>query len=421
MFACLHAARGELATLAFSFSPVVEQTLADTVVFSIDGLERLIGTPHQIASEICRCGAARGISANLAIASNPDTAMLVARNRHGVTVMAPGREADTLAGLPISALEADPAVIETFKSWGIRTLAELAALPEMGLAARMGPEGVRLQRLASGRTHRALRVMSSPVTFVKRMELECPVSLLEPLLFVLSSILHELTEQMRRQSVAANRIELALELGDKSEHTRVLEFASPCRDPLTLLKLLQLDLEAHPPATEIVALRLELRPAPPQMLQHDLFLPATPEPQKLQIVASRLAGLVGEGNVGSPSLLNTHRPDAFTIRPFHPAAASPQTALQTANTVGLRLAFRIFRPAPKADVRLKREQPVEVKAAGVNGVVNRASGPWHSSGDWWSEAHWSREEWDVALSDGGLYRIYCRLDSRRWFVEGFYD
>jgi protein ImuB len=417
MFACLHAPRGNPVALAFSFSPVVEQTSADTVVFSIEGLERLIGTPHQIASEIGRCGAAQGIFGSLAIAHNPDTAVLVARNKLGVTVIPPGREADALASLPIEALETDPAIIETFESWGIGTLAELAALPEMGLAARLGEEGVHLQRLALGRTDRALRTIGSVLTFTKRVELDHPIALLEPLLFVLSSILHELTEQMRRQSVATNRTELALELDDQSEHRRVLEFASSCRDPQTLLKLLQLDLEAHPPPKEIVAVRLDLRPAPPQVMQHGLFLPASPEPQKLQIVASRLAGLVGEGNVGAPSLLDTHRPDAFAIRPFHPTPVPPQKTSGTR----LRLAFRVFRPAPKAEVRLKHEQPVEVRAPGVRGVVHKASGPWHSSGDWWTEARWSREEWDVDLSDGGLYRIYCRLDSRCWFVEGFYD
>jgi protein ImuB len=417
MFACLHAPRGNLTALALSFSPVVEQTSADTVVFSLDGLERFIGPPHQIASEIGRYGAAQGIHGNLAIANDPDTAVIVARNRPGVTVIATGKEADTLASFPIEALDADPIILDTFESWGVDTLAQLAALPEIGIAARFGEEGIRLQRLALGRANRALRVIDSPMTFAKRVELDHPIGLLEPLLFLLSSILHELTESMRRRSLAANRVELVLELDNKSVHRRVLEFGLPCSDAKMLLKLLQLDLEAHPAAAEVVALRMELHPTPPQVLQHGLFLSSSPEPQKLQIVAARLSGLVGEGNVGSPTLLNTHRPDAFAIRPFRPVSALPQKIPLR----GMHLAFRVFRPALKAEVRWKHDQPAEVKSSGVRGVVCTAAGPWHSSGDWWSEERWSREEWDVDLSDGGVYRIYCRLDSRCWFVEGFYD
>src|SRR4051812_44249379 len=116
MYACVHAPRGDLAALAFSFSPVVEQTSVDTVVFSIDGLERLIGTPHEIASEIARTGSERGIPGRLAIASNPDTAVLAARNKSGVTIIPLGQEMDALASLPVEALETDPAILLTLES-----------------------------------------------------------------------------------------------------------------------------------------------------------------------------------------------------------------------------------------------------------------------------------------------------------------
>src|SRR6185295_10241931 len=105
-----------------------------------------------------------------------------------------GKERDALASFPIEVLETDPAILETLENWGIYTLDGLAALPETQFAALFGEEGIRLQRLASGRLNRTLRVMDSPLKFAKRVELDYPILLLEPLLFVLSSILHELTE-----------------------------------------------------------------------------------------------------------------------------------------------------------------------------------------------------------------------------------
>ena len=455
MFACIHATHGDLFALASSFSPAVEQASPGTVVFSIAGLGRLIGTPHQIAAEIGRCGAALGIQASLAMANNPDTAVLIATNKLGVTIVPPGKEADFLGSFPIEVLNTSTQLLETFERWGIRTLAALAELPEIGLAERFGEAGVYLRRLALGQTQRVLRIATPENKFEKRVELDHPLELLEPLLFVLSSILNELLSAMRRLSLAANRIHLGLELlglelGAKSRHERILEFPAPIQDAAMLLKILQLDLEAHPAAAAITAVRIELNPVPPQSVQHGLFLPSQPEPQKLQLVLTRIAGLVGEHNVGSAALLDTHRPDAFAMLPFRPPAPAtvaeitPRSSLQAAQgrprpshqqataspgvadelrraACFLGVALRMFRPALEANVRVKQEHPAEVAARGVRGTVLTASGPWRSAGEWWTETRWMRDAWDIDLSDGGVYRIYLRLDSRRWFVEGIYD
>ena len=199
------------------------------------------------------------------------------------------------------------------------TLAELAALPEIGLAERFGEAGVHLRRLALGQTQRVLRITTPENKFEKRVELDHSLELLEPLLFVLSSILNELLSAMRRLSLGANRIHLGLDLlglegGAKSRHERILEFAAPIQDAAMLLKILQLDLEAHPAAAPITAVRIELNPVPPQSVQHGLFLPSQPEPQKLQLVLTRIAGLVGEHNVGSPALLEELQPAYPQIR-----------------------------------------------------------------------------------------------------------
>src|SRR5207253_9342213 len=100
------------------------------------------------------------------------------------------------------------------------------------------------------------------------------------------------------------------------EHRRALEFPVPVRDSKILLKHLQLDLEAHPPPAAIVAIRIRLDPAKPRVLQNGLFVPAAPAPDKLQVVLARVAGLVGEGHVGSTEVLNTHRPAPFTSLNF---------------------------------------------------------------------------------------------------------
>ena len=185
-------------------------------------------------------------------------------------------------------------------------------------------------------------------------------------------------------------------------------------DTKAFLKLFDLDLGAHPPPSPVVKVWLEAAPAKPRAAQTGLFIPLAPEPEKLELTLARLRGLVGEGNVGSPELLDTHRPGAFAMRSFGEGATR-----RSGDTATRRQTMRAIRPARAARVQMASGQPVHLQADGVRGHVTAAVGPWRTSGDWWTTGPWARDEWDIALSDGAIYRVYCEWG--RWFVEGCYD
>lgn len=441
MYACIYlpppvSAPAELLDLALEFSPVIEQTAADTIVFSIDALRKLIGSPHQIASEICRCGYERKLRAHLAIAANPDTAILLAHYFAGVTLVTPGEERFHTASIPLSFLLAlapdnqfpkpkkDTAnLLEKLERWGLKTCEDLAALPEKGVAERLGPSGVYWRNLALGRIHRPLRVSAPETSYEKQMELEYPLDLLEPLLFLLERVLSELCSRLRSQSRAARQLEATFTLDAPhrtlcaTEYSCKLEFPVPIQEAPTLLKLLQLHLERHPPNAAITAFSLRIDPVEPRLLQEGLFLPSTPPADKLQITMARIAAMVGEANAGTPTLKNTHRPDAFHMTSL--CTDSPVHGSNSDNV--LRLAMRLYRPALEARVQIFQCTPKKIDAQGVAGDIVRSAGPWRTSGEWWTPKPWNREEWDVALEDGSLYRIYCETPACHWFVYGVYD
>ena len=97
-------------------------------------------------------------------------------------------------------------------------------------------------------------------------------------------------------------------------------------DAKVFLKLLQLDLNANPPGAPIVKIHLSVEPVRPRAAQSGLFLPPSPEPEKLELTLARIAGIVGENKVGSLQLLDTHRPEAFRMHRFAPSQMPEQAA-----------------------------------------------------------------------------------------------
>jgi len=226
---------------------------------------------------------------------------------------------------------------------------------------------------------------------------------------------------------------------------RTLRLPVAMRDAKVFLKLLQLELSAHPPGAPVAKVTITAEPAPPRSAQRGLFLPMSPEAEKLEITLARISGIVGERRAGIARLLDSHRQDSFRMDRFVAALReSKEARYPTASDVEeqLRLARRMFRPARQLRVQLSEGRPAHLTVittasdrAGLQGRIVWSAGPWRSSGDWWTEnangadktsGPFDREEWDVALAnedDAGiaLYRIYCDLASGKWFSDASYD
>src|SRR5579872_2915230 len=88
------AAHAALLDCAQSFSPCVEDSASDTVVLDLAGMESLLGSLPKIARSIFERASVLGLKVNVAIASNPDAALLASRGFSGMIVIPPGKEAE---------------------------------------------------------------------------------------------------------------------------------------------------------------------------------------------------------------------------------------------------------------------------------------------------------------------------------------
>ena len=164
-------AHAALLDCAQSFSPCIEDAALDTALIDLEGMESLFGSLPEIAHAMSHRITSLGLEANVAVALNPDAAVLAARGFSGVTVIPQGKEGESLGSLPVEVVFANQnageerevkpkkdeqkkesaRLLTTLDHWGIRDLRALAALPE--IASERASGSGRLALAATGAGH----------------------------------------------------------------------------------------------------------------------------------------------------------------------------------------------------------------------------------------------------------------------------
>ena len=425
------AARTALLECAGTFSPRVEDQ-SDRgeflCVIDIEGIEKLFGVPQAIAQNLLQRMRALGVIASVAVSSNFHTAICHARARPTQTaIIAQGNETLALAPLPIAVLDLSEEHTATFTSWGICTLGALAELPENELVARLGQEGKRLRQLARGELPHLFVPMETEFRLQERIELDAPVELLESLLFVVGVMLEQLILRATSRVLAMASVTIALTLEGGESHVRTVRPALPNNDRQLWIKLIHLDLEAHPPQAAIVSLVLTAESGNTSKVQLGLFSPQLPEPMRLDVTLARIRAIVGEDCVGRAVLTDTHRLDSFRMEPFtisSPQASSSMPARSSESDKSLA-AGRQLRSIEKVVVTLRRLQPIAFEFRNRRYQVECAYGPWLTCGEWWNPMLWNEEQWDlIARADDGDLFCCCLVRDvvqSSWQMVALYD
>ncbi len=475
------AAEALLAT-ATQFTPRLEElprTSAFTLALDLTGSERLLGTPQRIGQKLLRTTRELGLLARLAVSANLHTAAcLVRAPGDKLMVVPPGTERIHLQNLPLSALELTAELADTFHTWGLQTAGDLAALPLIEIITRLGQEGHRLYRLTRGEEPHLLVPTEAAFALTEHLAFDTPIDNLDSLLFALGPMLDQLLVRARQRSLSLASITIRLTLERSTDvadrninletttpfsiedgsyvsvptnrnfpspaahietqsaappsttthtHTRTIKPALPLHDRTVFLKLLQLDLQAHPAPAAVLAITLDAEPGPRPDLQSGLFSPQSPELTTLEVTLARLAALVGEDRVGCAVLTDTHHPENFRMERFDLQAASRESR-PPGPSIGL--ALRRLRPprlvhVQQSDGRLNTFTMLEPHTGRIRYTVEHAFGPWRRSGHWWSGEVWSQEEWDVTATAPDGSRLLCLLTQDllqlQWHLTALYD
>jgi protein ImuB len=427
-------ARDALFECAGRFSPRIEDCSKDgclIAVLDIAGSSGLFGEPQALGQKLIESANSIGIRTSVVVAGNLPTAVCLANSMglsSRVLIVSTGEERLALSRLAITELDFSPQHVETFRSWGITTFGELANLPEEELVVRLGADGNKLWHLARGEAGHLFLPSDFALCLEEKTELDSPVEIFNSLLFVIASMLDRLIALAKMNLLALASITLELALEEGAEHVRTVRPALPSNDRQLWLKLIDLDLQEHPPRAAVLCVGMKAQPGHTGKVQLGLFCPQVPEPMKLDVTMARIRAIVGEDRVGLAQLLDVHHPQGFRIEPF----TVPAVSKSEKTAVRPYMALRQVRPPEKIVVDLRERCPHRFTFCNLQYQVERAYGPWLSSGDWWNPELWSIEQWDVvarAQTATGICQgeslLCCCLTHDRgsdlWLLEGLYD
>ena len=419
------AAKAALLHCVSAFSPRLEDQSDDICclcIADLQGMERVLGPVQSAIRQIRSQLNTLGFFVKVASGTNVPAIVCLARSSPAVLLHIPkGEQAQALSRLPLSTLSLQPDHATTLAQWGLRTLGDLAELPEIELIARLGQEGQRLCDLACGKLSHLFCPIPVPFTLQEFREFESPVEQMESLLFALYAMLDQLILRAVSHALAIASLTIVLHLENRKSHARSIHPALPSVDRSILLKLIQLDLEVNAPDAAILSLQLSAEPGPVTKVQLGLFSPQRPEAMRLEVTLARIAAIVGQQRVGKASLKDTHQGDSFVMQPFTAVTRSSEVRRVLAPCPALRR----LRPPVPIKVELTGRQLTHIWHAETHYSVEHVFGPWRSSGDWWSEQQWADERWDFsARSPQGSTFVGVLLRERHsneWKLEAIYD
>lgn len=400
---------------AYAFSPRIEATGVGVCTMELRGLalqteNALRAWSGKILQNLWRYR----LEAKIGIAPTPSLAWLAARGAESIAIAQ--KPDEFIARLPVAALEPSAEILEILSRWGIRLIGQFIALGRDNVATRLGPEALELFERVSPNAIRPLQLIAPPEEFSEEMEFENEVETAAPLLFVLRRFVEQLSQRLALAYLVVAEFYLRLGLSSGAYYERVFKIPSPTGNIETLFRMLQTHLETVRTDSGIISVALKAIPAAPEPHQFTLFESTLRDPNQFADTFARLLALLGPKNVGVPVLENSHKPDSFRMNPanFDAPPPRPISSLQKSG-----LCLRRLRPPAPAHFEFRGERPALIRSEIFTGAITSLRGPYFSSGQWWDDRRWAREEWDVETSNGSCLRIFRSGDG--CFVEGVYD
>lgn len=319
-----------------------------------------------------------------------------------------------LAPLSLSLLGIDDDVERRLHLLGVTTLGELAALPHGPFVRRFGPPAARWHDNARGLDDRPFLPRARSLRIERTLFGEGNAACEEQILFALRTLVARISEDVAVAGKRCGRLILALECENGDVRNVAATIAQPTAEAQILFDLVRARLEGIVLESTVVGLRLSAERLEDGGIALSLFAQRDPDPQALGVALARIEAALGTHALRA-KIVDGNRPESRVS--YEPFMLAPPQTVQPSPSLAAFTALQ-YRLLEQREIDVVTEAHVPRFVGTPPQPVVHVCGPWRVDETWW-DVPLRRDDYDVLLEDGALYRI-ARRDGR-WYLCGVYD
>lgn len=400
-----------LARWSKRYCPWVGLDGADGLMLNIAGSAHLFGGEAAMLDDMRHRLTRAGLNGQLAVAGTRGAAW--ALSHYGAANRNVQENAD-IAPLPVAALRLDPKSDTALQRLGVRTIADLIALPRATVARRFGQDVVLRLDQALGAQDEVISPLTDAPHYGVRMTLPEPVGLSADVMAGTARLLERLCAKLKHHDMGARRLQLSLRRVDQGAQQVELRLAAPMHDAARILPLFERGVGQIDAGFGIDQLRLEatqVEHLPKAQITHA----SAARPDGLEDLITRLGNRIGLDNIQRFLPADSHIPErSFTIAPAaYSTAQGPWVTLRPRP-------LRLFTPEPIAGTSPR--PPHQFRWRRIPLTTGRATGPERIAPEWWlPDGNWRtglRDYWKVDTTQGRRLWLFYTPQNPGWFVQG---
>jgi protein ImuB len=407
------------------YTPFVACDGEDGLLLDVTGTTHLFGGERAMAALLQKNLQEQGFVARLALAGTAAAAHLLARHAPSL-IVAPGKEAEAVSQLPVTALAAEADVIHGLRRAGLKTVGDVAARGRAELSARFGRELVMLLDHTLGRTEKPLSPRRRLPDCMAEHRFAEPLITADAIAATLEALATSLARVLEERGQGAKFFCASFFRSDGQVRRIAVETGQALRDPAVVARLFgeKLDALADPldPGFGFDLIRLEA-----SRTAADTQAISAGE-RELSILIDRLAARFGRERVLRFHQEDTHIPEAAA--PLVPAQRETARPFQKMPEDGRR-PLRMFAKPEPIDVpaqMLPDGPPAQFTWRRKRHHTLHAQGPERIAMEWWKSQSSmpTRDYFRVEDEEGRKFWLFREgLLGRettipRWYLHGLF-